>query len=212
MLIKNRIRELRFVRSDELRPNPKNWRTHPDKQKNALKGLLSEIGIADACLARELSDGSLQLIDGHLRAETIDATPIPVLVLDVDEEEADKLLATLDPLAALANSDASKLEELLSNVVTGNRSLQDLIEDTAKSAGIEQQLQEALADDDDEDDEDASEASPTMLSGVRLVQLYLDETTIDVFQEACTKLAEVYGTSNITDTVFEVVKRARALL
>ena len=39
------------------------------------------------------------LIDGHLRAETAPDMMVPVLVLDVTEEEADKLLLTLDPLA-----------------------------------------------------------------------------------------------------------------
>ena len=33
----------------------------------AVRGVLAEIGYADALLARELPDGSLQLIDGHLR-------------------------------------------------------------------------------------------------------------------------------------------------
>ena len=54
----------------QLRPHPRNWRTHPAAQQDALRGVLAEIGYADALLARELADGSLQLIDGHLRAET----------------------------------------------------------------------------------------------------------------------------------------------
>ena len=45
------------------------------------------------------------LIDGHLRAETTPDQLVPVLVLDVDENESHKLLATLDPLAAMAETD-----------------------------------------------------------------------------------------------------------
>ncbi len=67
MRIRDRIRELRRVRASELRPNPRNWRTHPQTQRDALCGVLAEIGYADALLARELTDGSLELIDGHLR-------------------------------------------------------------------------------------------------------------------------------------------------
>lgn len=52
-----------------------------------------------ALLAREGPDGGLLLIDGHLRAEVTPDTEVPVLVLDVDEAEAGRLLATLDPLA-----------------------------------------------------------------------------------------------------------------
>lgn len=125
-----------MVSAAELRPNPKNWRTHPQSQQDALRGILAEVGLADACLARELEDGTLLLIDGHLRAETaVDAT-IPVLVLDVDESEADKILATLDPLASMANSDASKLDQLLRTVNTGSESLQELLADTAALAGL----------------------------------------------------------------------------
>ncbi|MCR5162894.1 MAG: ParB N-terminal domain-containing protein, partial [Thermoguttaceae bacterium] len=95
MLIKDRIKELRRVPASQLIPNPKNWRTHPEKQKNAIQGVLAEIGYADALIARELPDGSLMLLDGHLRAETTPNQEVPVLVLDLDEAEADKLLATL---------------------------------------------------------------------------------------------------------------------
>ncbi len=122
--------------ANELRPNPKNWRTHPKAQADALRGVLAEVGMADACLARELPDGSLMLIDGHLRAETAANAKVPVLILDVTEAEADKILATLDPLAAMADSDAAKLDELLRTVDTGSEALQQLIAATAEDAGV----------------------------------------------------------------------------
>src|SRR4029079_15258456 len=70
MHIRDRIKELRRVRAADLRPNPRNWRVHPPAQQDALRYLLAEVGYADALLARELDDGTLLLIDGHLRAET----------------------------------------------------------------------------------------------------------------------------------------------
>src|ERR1700756_638014 len=102
--IPDRIKELRRVRARDLVPNPQNWRRHPKTQREALRGLLTEVGYADALLARELSDGKLMLIDGHLRRETTPDVLVPVLVLDVTEEEADKILATHDPLAAMAGA------------------------------------------------------------------------------------------------------------
>lgn len=131
MKIRNRVKDFRTVKASELKPNPKNWRTHPKIQKDALKGILAEVGIADACIARELDDGSLMLIDGHLRAETVSDTEVPVLILDVDEKEADKLLATLDPLAAMAETDEEKLSELLEASELQNENLRDLVEETA---------------------------------------------------------------------------------
>jgi hypothetical protein len=116
MQIRDRIKELRRVPASQLRPNPKNWRTHPQEQADALRGVLAEVGIADACIAREMPDGSLMLVDGHLRTETLGGELVPVLVLDVNEEEADKILATLDPLAGMAEQNNKKLSELFESL------------------------------------------------------------------------------------------------
>lgn len=62
MLIRDRIRELRRIPAKELRPHPSNWRSHPQSQKNALQGILSEIGYSDALIARELADGTVMLV------------------------------------------------------------------------------------------------------------------------------------------------------
>jgi ParB-like chromosome segregation protein Spo0J len=132
MHIRDRIKELRRVRAADLRPNPRNWRTHPPAQQDALRGLLAEVGYADALLVRELPDGELMLIDGHLRAETTPDALVPVLVLDVDEEEAGKILLTLDPLAAMATTDAEQLRLLLSNVETENAAVRTLIDEIGR--------------------------------------------------------------------------------
>jgi hypothetical protein len=97
MEVRDRIRELRRVKAKELVLNSKNWRVHPAAQARALRAMLIDVGYADALIARELPDGRLKLIDGHLRAETTPDAIVPVLVLDVNEAEADKLLLTLDP-------------------------------------------------------------------------------------------------------------------
>jgi hypothetical protein len=130
-MIRDRIRELRRVPARDLLPNPKNWRRHPQAQANALRGLLEEIGFADALLARELPDGKLMLIDGHLRAESTPEFDVPVLILDLDEAEADKLLLTLDPLASLAESDAERISSLLQTVRTDNAAVEELLRRTA---------------------------------------------------------------------------------
>ena len=69
MKIRDRIKELRRVPARELRVHPRNWRTHPEAQQEALRGLLQELGYCDALITRELPDGGLELIDGHLRRE-----------------------------------------------------------------------------------------------------------------------------------------------
>lgn len=136
MLIRDRIKELRRVPASELLPNPRNWRTHPEAQRRALEGLFAEVGYADALVARELPDGSLELIDGHLRAETAPDALAPVLVLDVNEVEADKLLLTLDPLAAMAETNVVQLDRLLRRVNTGAADVQEMVAELADKAGL----------------------------------------------------------------------------
>jgi hypothetical protein len=128
MQIRDRIKELRRVPASQLRPNPKNWRTHPQEQADALRGVLAEVGIADACIAREMPDGSLMLLDGHLRTETLGGELVPVLVLDVNEEEADKILATLDPLAGMADMDTAKLNDLINSLDITSEGMQAIID------------------------------------------------------------------------------------
>ena len=143
MQVRDRIKELRRVRAADLVPNPRNWRTHPDKQRDALRGVLADVGYADALLARELEDGRLELIDGHLRAETTPEAHVPVLVLDVSAEEASRILLTHDPLASLAEVDETKLHELLdSNEFEHPQVVEMLGELEKETAQVSQQLEQ----------------------------------------------------------------------
>ena len=134
---RNRIKALEFVSSADLVSHPGNWRDHPKAQADALKGVLAEVGIAGALLAyrSERQGGALVVIDGHLRK---DAAPQrwPVLILDVDDAEADYLLATHDPLAAMATADAGALDALLSSVHSGEAAVQAMLAELAEGAGL----------------------------------------------------------------------------
>ncbi len=113
----------------ELAENPRNWRTHPESQVAALTDVISEVGWAGACLYNERTG---RLIDGHARrAVAIDqgCESIPVLIGDWSEEDEAKILATLDPLAAMAGTHSEKLASLLEQVATDSDSLQSLLQD-----------------------------------------------------------------------------------
>lgn len=118
--IRDRILGLSRIRARDLVPNKKNWRRHPKAQAAALRGLLEEIGYADVIIVRQLPNGKYEIIDGHLRVKITPDAMVPVIVLDVTEEEADKLLLTLDPLAAMAESDTERMVELIKTVRTDN--------------------------------------------------------------------------------------------
>ena len=96
--------------------------------------MLAEIGFAAALLVRELDDGSLEIIDGHLRAETAPDALVPVLVLDVDEVEADKLLATFDLLPTMAGTNVEKLYSLVADVDTGNDAVRRMLDQQSQRA------------------------------------------------------------------------------
>jgi hypothetical protein len=131
MAIPSRIKELRIVPARDLVPHPKNWRVHPPFQRSAVGSALGELGYCDALIARELSDGRLQLLDGHLRVDITPDADLPVLVLDLSDAEADKLLATLDPLACLAEANPEVLMSLLASVESDGEPLQALFKDLA---------------------------------------------------------------------------------
>lgn len=211
MQLRDRIKELRRVPASQLRPNPKNWRTHPDTQQNALRGVLAEIGIANAVLARELPDGSLMLIDGHLRAETLGAETVPVLVLDVDEAEADKLLVTLDPLAVLAEQDDQKLYDLLSSVESQNPSLQEFLKSNLDDVtqmlleAIEKQ-DEAIADATGGEQEQASDADEPAAVYVNF-SFPLTPNQERIVRAAVRVGKEHFGVVNTGDAIAQICKQ-----
>lgn len=134
-MFRDRIKELRRVKASELQGHPKNWRTHPEDQKAALGGILTEVGFVDAVMARELPGGKLQIIDGHLRAELDPDFEVPVLIVDLDDAETAKVLATFDPLGAMAEANKDLLDSLLKDFTTQSNDVLSMLEDLAKEHG-----------------------------------------------------------------------------
>jgi hypothetical protein len=110
---RNRIKGHRKVRAGDLVPHEWNYRTHPEDQKAVLAGIYREVGFARSLLAYELPDGRLKLIDGHLRRDMDPDMEVDVEILDVTDEEARKLLLTIDPLASLAEQQEQLQRRLL---------------------------------------------------------------------------------------------------
>lgn len=127
---------LEWLDPKELTPNIKNWRRHPETQRLALEGVIEEVGWAGAALYNELTG---RLIDGHLRQDVAlrrGDEKIPVLVGSWDEPTEAKILATLDPIAAMATADAAALDALLREVDTGSAAVMDMLRGLAEDAGL----------------------------------------------------------------------------
>ena len=119
--------------------NPKNWRVHPQAQREALRGALNEIGWI-APVVENTRTGAL--VDGHERvwqALRNGDAEVPYVQVDLSEEEEAYALATLDPIGAMAEADRERLDELLSEVQSSEAGVQKMLAELAKEAGLYQE-------------------------------------------------------------------------
>jgi hypothetical protein len=138
---RHRITGHRRVRAGDLVPHELNPRRHPEAQRAALAALYAEIGFARSLLAYELPDGRLKLIDGHLRQSMDPDMEVEVEILDVTDEEARKLLLSLDPLVLLADYDTQALDRLREVTTTDSEAIRNLWQSLAAGdAAVREQL------------------------------------------------------------------------
>lgn len=134
----NRIVGYEEVDPESLLASPANWRIHPKNQQDALLGVLDQVGIVQNII---VSRNSGFVVDGHLRVSLALRTgqpSIPVTYVDLTEGEEALILATIDPLSALAETDAAKLDELLRDVATDSAAVQEMLAGLAEEAGLYQ--------------------------------------------------------------------------
>ncbi len=107
----------------QLLANPANWRVHPTAQREALAGLLGQVGWVQQVLVNRRTG---HVVDGHLRVALAikqNAASVPVLYVDLEPEEEALVLASLDPLAAVAQPDEEKLRALLADLSVDSEAL-----------------------------------------------------------------------------------------
>jgi DNA modification methylase len=119
---------------DQLLANPANWRIHPKRQQDALAGVLDQVGWVQPVLVNRTTG---HLVDGHLRvslALSQGAATIPVSYVDLDPEEEALILATLDPLSAMAVTDGEQLATLLADLKVDDPGVLALLDSLAAQA------------------------------------------------------------------------------
>ena len=145
---RNRIVDNLVMSVSELRPNGKNWRVHPRQQAGALRSTLEEVGLVQSVILNRRSveqgwppEAVPTLVDGHLRVELAVQNreeSLPVCVVDLTSPEEALVLATLDPLGAMAEADPEILAALLGDVPAQNDTdMLALLDLLAEQAGIE---------------------------------------------------------------------------
>jgi len=180
---------LEWIEAGTLAENPRNWRRHSEEQLQSIRELLEdpEVGWAGVCLFNERTG---RLIDGHARKSVVDPkTPIPVLVGSWSEEAERKILATLDPVSAMARGDAAAYQALVESVNADGLWVRDLIQGTMRD------LDRQATDDGDGADSGAADAPSPMLAAMECQPFEHHDFVMLIFrndqdfQAACEKLA-----------------------
>ena len=121
---------------DQLLANPGNYRIHPKTQQTALQASLANIGWVQRILVNQNTG---HVVDGHARIELAISngeTEVPVTYLDLTEQEEKLILATYDPISAMAVNDKEVLSGLLDDIETDSEALQEMLSKLAEEEGI----------------------------------------------------------------------------
>ena len=111
--------EQRFAGEDvvpaaDLVANPQNFRRHPKAQRKAMTAALDTVGWIQRVIVNRTTG---HIVDGHLRVEEAAerGESVPVVYVDLTEDEERAALLTFDPLGGLAQQDSTILDELLAD-------------------------------------------------------------------------------------------------
>lgn len=132
----NKIVAWENVAPEQLLANPANFRRHPAKQREALRGSLNELDIIAPVIVNRTTG---HLLDGHARVEeylTAGVKECPVAFVEIPAEKEALALLSLDPIAAMAEADKEALDALLRDVATGEEGLQKMLAELAEVEGI----------------------------------------------------------------------------
>lgn len=120
-----------------LKDNPANWRTHDQRQREAIREVLDSVGWVQRVIVNKTTG---HLIDGHARRDEAvkrGEKRIPVLFVRLTAAEERRVLALFDPISAAAGVDKARLRAVLEGVSGDSAGLNAMIEDLRKRAAFE---------------------------------------------------------------------------
>lgn len=110
-----------------LTPHERNPRTHSKAQLDAIAGALDEVGFVQRVIVNRTTG---HILDGHARVQIAIARgepTVPVVYVELAEEEEALVLASLDPLGALAGVDQTALDALLAEIEVSDDALREFL-------------------------------------------------------------------------------------
>lgn len=212
-----------YLDPQSLTPNPLNYQTHPERQREAIAASIEEHGWVAFPIYNLRTK---RLVDGHARIEDAarrGLAAVPCVVVEMDEKQEKRLLASFDRIGRLATHNEAILARLLSDIADegpmpagwSEDELGDLLmklnRDAENPLGGEGASATATATAGTGNGEGVEAGGTPTPSHVRMVQLFLNTETEPEFKEWVQDLQARYGTENLTDTVYEAVRRETQL-
>lgn len=130
---RNRIVGYADVALSELHANPRNWRKHPKRQEETLSDVISTVGVVQNIVVNKHTG---LVVDGHLRlalAAKQKQSVVPVTYIDISDEEEAMIMASFDPIGALAETDATMLNQLLASMPQPSTTLDAMLSSVLES-------------------------------------------------------------------------------
>jgi ParB-like chromosome segregation protein Spo0J len=127
----NRIVGYGSEEPDQLLANPGNWRIHPKHQQDSFLGVVHDVGMVQNIMVNRVTG---HVVDGHMRvllAIKEGQRSIPITYVELSEEEEAEILATYDPIGAMAVADRDLFESLLKQFNTDSTDLQQMVSNLA---------------------------------------------------------------------------------
>lgn len=110
-----------WLAADQITDHPLNWRQHPEFQKQVVRASYDKVGDAGSLLVNERKpefgwepgDCGFVLLDGHLCHEIRSSEKLPCNIGNWTPDQEAFILATHDPMTALAQVEGEKLKAVL---------------------------------------------------------------------------------------------------
>lgn len=203
----NRIIEFGVKNADQFTFHPDNPRIHPEAQTAGTEGSLSDLGWLKPVIENQRTG---YLIDGHDRVQLARARgnqPVPFVLVDLPEEREAEALLILDRLTEMARFDPDALRRLSESIESSHDAINLILHDLAQEYDILPEFDTGNASSNSDEGDDPGVLTEIEPSRVRMVNLFLDEETVQEFNDLTYHLSKRYGTDNPTDTVMEALRR-----
>ena len=211
----------------DLKHDPENPRAHDDKNLTSIIASLRDYGQVEPLVVQK---NTMMVVGGNARLQSMKHlgwVTAACVVLDMPDEKARKLSIALNRTGELAGwNDEVLAKHLMDLSVVGDfdpeslgftdNEMMSLIAEFEKIEEEFEMIQGEEKDDGEEKESDfidgvvkipaGMQPSDMKASHIRMIQLFYNEKTEPTFRYWVRRLAEVYKTDNISDTVYSAIE------